>query len=100
MLIFYVKKFVGVLFRVCVKKNKFLDFRTFSVFSRRGTVRSGGPKYFLKLTRRQIIFSHKKFNFLLTFCVKILFCKILFQSAPHLGEKREGSGAGSVPLSD
>ncbi len=35
---------------------------------------------------------------LLKFCVNILFCKHTFQAAQHLYEKREGSGAGSVPL--
>ncbi len=40
--------------------------------------------------------SVKKFNFLLKFCVKILCC----QSAQHIYEKRKGSGAGSVPLTN
>jgi hypothetical protein len=40
----------------------------------------------------------KKFNFLLNFVLKNLILQALFQSAQHIYEKREGSGAGSVPL--
>jgi hypothetical protein len=42
----------------------------------------------------------KKFHFLLNFYVKILFCQALFQSAQHIYGKREGSGSGSVPLTN
>ncbi len=38
-----------------------------------------------------------KIDFFLKFCVKILFRMHKFQAARHLYEKREGSGAGSVP---
>jgi hypothetical protein len=37
-----------------------------------------------------------KIYFLLKFCVKILFCQALFQSAQDIYEKREGSRAGSA----
>ncbi len=37
-----------------------------------------------------------KMLFLLKFCVKILFCQALFQSAQDIYEKREGSGSGRL----
>jgi hypothetical protein len=59
--------------------------------------------------QKKLIFSHfflitfpkvhhlqsKKSNFLLKFCVKMIIFRELFQSAQHIYEKREGSGAGS-----
>jgi hypothetical protein len=44
----------------------------------------------------------KKIYFLLKFCVKFYFAGIFFQSAQHIYEKREGSGAGSgsAPLTN
>ncbi len=41
-------------------------------------------------------------NFLLKFCVKNIVLQALFQSAQHIYEKREGSGAGSgtAPLTN
>jgi hypothetical protein len=41
-------------------------------------------------------------KFLLKFCVKILFCQALLQSAQHIYGKKErsGSGSGSVPLTN
>jgi hypothetical protein len=43
-----------------------------------------------------------KLNFLLRFCVKILFYQALFQSTQDINEKREGSGtgSGSAPLTN
>jgi hypothetical protein len=52
-----------------------------------------------------IIFSLKKFNFLINFVLKFYFASItvfFFQSDQHLNEKREGSGSGTgtVPLTN
>ncbi len=46
--------------------------------------------------------SISKINFLPKFCIKILFCQALFQSAQDIYWKREGagSGSGSVPLTN
>ncbi len=42
----------------------------------------------------------KKFNFLLKVCVKILFCWHYFSPLNTFMRKREGSGAGSAPLTN
>ena len=54
--------------------------------------------FFLLTYPQYIIFSLKNSNFLLKFCVKILFCQALFQSAQDIYGKREESG--SVPLTN
>jgi hypothetical protein len=58
------------------------------------------PYFFLPTYPQTHYLQSEKLNFLLKFCIKILF----FQSAQHLYEKREGSGAGSrfgsVPLTN
>jgi hypothetical protein len=57
--------------------------------------------YFFLLTYQQVHhLQSKKFNFLQKFSVKILFCQAFFQSAQDIYGKREGSGSGSVPLTN
>jgi hypothetical protein len=58
--------------------------------------------FFLQLTHRHIIFSILKMYFFAKISVKILFSKHYFsrQSAQHIYEEREGSGAGSVALTN
>ncbi len=53
----------------------------------------------LKLTRRHNIFSLKFFLFFTKILLNLIL-QALFQSGQHLYEKREGSGAGSVPLTN
>ncbi len=52
--------------------------------------------YFFLITCLQA--HHLQFKKLLKFCVKMIICR--YQSAQHIYEKREGSGSGSVPLTN
>jgi hypothetical protein len=45
-------------------------------------------------------FQSKKYNFLLKFCVKMLICRHYFSPLNTIYEKKEGSGSGSVPLTN
>ncbi len=57
--------------------------------------------YFFLITCPQAYhLQSKQFNFLLKFIVKILFCRHYFSPLNTFIRKREGSGSGSVPLTN